>query len=769
MRALHRAALFMACAFALLSFAASAFATTESTLYTFSPFNQSSQLIQAHDGNFYATTSSGGLGAGFVYRLTPAGTITIIHSFNDTSDGGAPTDALIEGNDGNLYGTTPTGGLGYGTLFRMSLSGSITILHNFVANDGTTAGAIIMNNAGDIFGASMQGGSASDGTVYEYSHAGVFSVVHTFNGVSGDGVFPTSELLQASDGYIYGATRRGGSLSNGGSLFRFNPLVAGSFSTFASFPPTLMSDPYYNPTFGMTQGADGALYGFTAEGGTFGYGTVYKVVPGTSPVTSLNYANFNGGSLGGMPDSSLTLAGDHNFYGTTSAYGPGGPPNGTIFQFGTAGTLGTVYPFSSPHGQATGAPLEAADGNFYGPASGEIYKLQLTSPITKPVNVAASASSITIGSSFTLTWNVTNAYSQTARNCWAHDNWSGSKAVSGTTVVTPAAVGSYTYSLTCGGVESGKTSVLVNPVPTPTPTPVISPAAGTYTAPIEFNITDSVAGAIIHYTLDGTTPTLASPVWAGTPFVLVTSATVKAVAIHAPSLISAVASSHFTISPTTATACTINFTGGFASPTGLVLNHGASIVGSTLDMTHNLTNESTSAFTKARIPLKIFATDFRFQFLNATSKSGDGLTFAINAKSPTLYGRSGAGLGYTGIPNSMAVKFDLKSDAGEGANSVGLYFNGTTPSVPAVDLTPSGIDLHSGHIMEAYISYDGVYVKLTLTDTVTSTKFTHTFTVPSPNPIGATLAYAGFTASTDLSVSDTRVLTWGLLSAGACQ
>jgi len=747
-------------ALALLSVAIPAFATTESTFYTFSPFNQSSQLIQAHDGNFYATAQSGGLGAGFVYRITPAGAATIIHNFNDTSDGGLPTDALIEGNDGNLYGTTPTGGLGYGTLFRMTLSGAITILHNFTANDGSTAGALMMNNAGDIFGASMRGGSGSAGTVYEYSHSGVFSVIHTFTGLAGDGALPDSELVQASDGYIYGATRRGGSLSDGGSLFRFNPLVAGSFATFASFPPTAFSsDPYYNPTYGMTEGADGVLYGVTAEGGTSGYGTVYKVIPGASPVFTIDYANFNGGTLGGMPDSSLTLGGDHNFYGTTSAYGPGGPPNGTIFEFTTGGSLSTLYPFSSPHGQATGAPVEAADGIFYGPSSGELYKLQLTSPIAKPVTVTASAAAITIGSSVTLTWNVSNAYSQTASNCYAHGSWSGSKAISGSAAVTPVAVGTYTYSLTCGGVESGWATVVVNPAPTPTPTPVITPASGTYGAPIEYNITDSVAGAIIHYTVDGSTPTLASPVWDGTPTAVLTATTVKAIAIHTPSLVSAVATAHFAFSTTTATACTINYSTGFTTPTGLVLNNGASITGSNLEMTHNLTNEHTSAFTKARIPLKIFVTDFRFQFLKATSKSGDGLTFAVNAKSPTLFGSSGAGLGYARIPSSMALKFDLKNDAGEGA----------MPTVPSVDITPSGIDLHSGHIMEAYVTYDGTYLKLLLTDTVTAAHFAHTFALPTPSPIGASLAYAGFTSSTDLSVSDTRVLLWGLQAAGPCQ
>ena len=760
---------------ALLIFLAACTASfaTESTLYTFSPYASPSPLIQASDGNFYGTAPTGGTSsAGFVFRLTPGGAESVIHSFNGASDGGAPMASLIEGNDGNLYGTTTTGGLGHGTLFRMTLTGGITVLHNFAVTDGTSAGALIENNAGDFFGAATTGGGASSsGTVFEYSHTAVFSVIHTFTGTGGDGARPNSQLLQASDGLIYGATARGGSLSGGGSLFRFNPAVAGSLTTIASFPPTGQSDPFYNPSFGMTEAADGALYGLTAEGGTgfSGYGTVYKVTPAASPVFTLNVYSLNGGTDGGLPEGGFTLGGDHNLYGTASSYGSGGPPNGTIFKFSPASdTFSSLYAFSSPSGDPLGAPLQSADGNFYGAAAGQIYKLSYTPTVTAPMTVTASSPSIALGSSVTLNWHVVNAYSQTAENCWAHGSWTGSKALSGSAVITPASAGTYTYALTCGGVESALATVTVVPL-VHVATPVITPASGTYGAPLEYNITDSTAGAVIHYTTDGTTPTSASPVWAGTPVVIATATTVKAMATHAPDLPSAVASASYVFSSTTATACTINYSSGFGSPAGLVLNHGASITGTQLAMTHGLVDESTSAFTKARIPLKIFLTEFRFQFYKATSKSGDGLTFAVNAKGPTLYGSDGAGLGYKGIPASMALKFDLQNDAGEGTNSVGVFFNGALPTVPSVDLTPSGINLHSGDIMNALVTYDGHYLKLTLTDTVTSAQFSHTFTLPNPSPIGASYAYTGFTSSSDLSVSNARVLLWALQSAGPCE
>src|SRR4030088_963869 len=62
-------------------------------------------LIQATDGNFYGSTAQGGLyGDGTIYRLTPDGTETVLHSFSDAADGTYPS-ALIQGTDGRLYGT----------------------------------------------------------------------------------------------------------------------------------------------------------------------------------------------------------------------------------------------------------------------------------------------------------------------------------------------------------------------------------------------------------------------------------------------------------------------------------------------------------------------------------------------------------------------------------------------------------------------------------------------------------------------------------------
>jgi len=762
---------FMAIAIVLLAVAAHATTAVESVISTF-PGDMPSQLIQAHDGNFYGTSRTGGTGLhGYVFRLTTGGTRTVIYNFLNGADGGAPLASLIEGNDGNLYGTNSTGGSGSGVLFRMTLAGAITPLHSFAgATEGTNPGAVIQNNAGDIFGAATNGGSSSAGTVFEYTHTGTFVVIHTFTESGGDGAFPNTQLVQASDGLIYGATRRGGALSGSGSLFRFNPVSVASFATYFSFPPTGMSDPDYNPAFGLTEGQDGALYGLTAEGGT-GYGTVYKVVPGASPTVTLNLHNFTSFSEGGLPASGLFLGGDGNFYGTTSSYGPGGPPNGTVFQYlpSGAGTVNTLYSFSSPSGDPTGAPIEGADSNFYGPASTQIYKLVTTPTAPPPIALGGSSASITLGVTENLDWQVYNGYGQTAANCWAHGDWSGSKTLTGTESVTPAAVGTYHYALTCGGVESSSYTVVVTPVvAAQTATPVITPGTGIYTGPVVYQITDASPGAVIHYTTDGTVPTLASLVWDHIAKVLVVSTTVRAVAIAPGLTLSNPTAAKYTINIDPKRNCSIEYPKGFSINPNLQLNHGASIASAALNLTHGLMNENTSAFAKPRIPLSVFASEFHFRFLKPLATSADGITFTVQANSANALGGPSAGLGYSGILHSMALKFDLHNNAGEGANSVGLFFGGALPTVPSVDLTPSGINLHSGHILDAYVAYDSHHVILKLKDTVTAATFSHTFNLPAVSPFGAATAFAGFSGSTGAQTSYAQILDWTLESQGLC-
>jgi len=136
------------------------------------------------------------------------------------------------------------------------------------------------------------------------------------------------------------------------------------------------------------------------------------------------------------------------------------------------------------------------------------------------------------------------------------------------------------------------------------------------------------------------------------------------------------------------------------------------------------------------------------------------MTFAIQGQGAGSLGGNGAALGYQGIPNSIAVKFDLYSNSGEGVDSTGLYTNGAAPTVPAIDLTSTGINLHSADIMHAHMVYDGTNLTMTLTDTVTNATVTEVFPVNIPSIVGGNTAYVGFTGCTGGKTSTQQVLSW---------
>jgi len=117
----------------------------------------------------------------------------------------------------------------------------------------------------------------------------------------------------------------------------------------------------------------------------------------------------------------------------------------------------------------------------------------------------------------------------------------------------------------------------------------------------------------------------------------------------------------------------------------LSLNGSAKLAAGRLRLTDGGSEEASSAFFRTQVPVGSFTNDFAFQFTDAVA---DGMTFAIQAESPMALGGPGVSLGYAGIPKSVAVKFDLFNNAGEGFNSTGMYTDGAPPTVPALDLSP---------------------------------------------------------------------------------
>jgi alpha-mannosidase len=127
----------------------------------------------------------------------------------------------------------------------------------------------------------------------------------------------------------------------------------------------------------------------------------------------------------------------------------------------------------------------------------------------------------------------------------------------------------------------------------------------------------------------------------------------------------------------------VDFGAGFAGD--LAMNGKASLTGGRLRLTDGGSGEASSAYFGSQVPVGSFTNDFAFQL---TDPIADGFTFTIQSKSRAAVGRPGVDLGYGGILASVAVKFDLWDNAGEGPNSTGLYVNGASPTVPAVDISP---------------------------------------------------------------------------------
>ncbi|HEX2776649.1 MAG TPA: hypothetical protein VHN10_08425, partial [Candidatus Acidoferrales bacterium] len=166
-----------------------------------------------------------------------------------------------------------------------------------------------------------------------------------------------------------------------------------------------------------------------------------------------------------------------------------------------------------------------------------------------------------------------------------------------------------------------------------------------------------------------------------------------------------------------------------------------------------------------------FTTNFTFQL---TSAQGDGFTFTIQNSSAGVkaLGPFGGGLGYgpgapggtPGISNSVAVKYDLYSNAGEGTDSTGLYTNGASPTTPATDMTSSGVILKSGDTMAVQITYDGTTLTMTITDSTVNKTFTTSWPVNIPQTIGGNTAFIGFTAGTGGDTAIQNIKTWTFTS-----
>jgi uncharacterized repeat protein (TIGR03803 family) len=144
--------------------------------------NPQGGLVQGRDGNFYGTTAGGGAGSyGTVFKISTSGALTTLHSFTGTNDGSEPCAGLVQGSDGNFYGTTTGGGVffesgqpgifeRFGTVFRISTNGEFASLFTFEGgNQGAFPYAGLVQGTDGSFYGTTAGGLGGMGTVFRLS------------------------------------------------------------------------------------------------------------------------------------------------------------------------------------------------------------------------------------------------------------------------------------------------------------------------------------------------------------------------------------------------------------------------------------------------------------------------------------------------------------------------------------------------------------------------------------------------------------------------
>jgi uncharacterized repeat protein (TIGR03803 family) len=328
----------------LLAFALSAFAQTESVVYSFAnppdAYGPKCSLVLDTAGNMYGTSFSGGANnVGAVFEVSATGAESVAYSFAGGSDGSHPiADLVRDAKTGYLYGTTVYGGAANsGTVFVVNpATGVETVLYSFKGGvDGANPYSRVLRSGTTIYGTTNSGGAFGYGTIFKLTAKGKETILHSFNSAfpTLDGSYPYAGLTLYK-GVLYGTTTMGGA-SNLGTIFSIRP--SGAYTSLYSFKGGTEDGQY--PYAGVIFDKTGVLYGTTYGGGTDNAGTVFKSAGGAEAVL-YNFRR-NGGD-GINPYASLLLY-KGNFYGTTTG---GNASGGTVYEITPAGTESILHTFT---------------------------------------------------------------------------------------------------------------------------------------------------------------------------------------------------------------------------------------------------------------------------------------------------------------------------------------------------------------------------------------------------------------------------------------
>jgi T5SS/PEP-CTERM-associated repeat protein/uncharacterized repeat protein (TIGR03803 family) len=351
--------------------------TNYQILHTFGPANLDGingwgPLTVGSDGFLYGCARNGGeFGAGVVFRLRPEGYgYEVLHIFNGTNDGAQPLGGVIEASDGLLYGTTSVGGEeDMGTVWRMGRDGrGFEVIRLFRSTNDcrNPQSELIEGSDGRLYGTTFGGGGFGRGGIFRINKDGTgYRILTGFGGGEPNAPrSPVGGLIEGPDGAFYGATESGGSADNG-AVFRMT--TNGTYTVLRSLGTVAGGAALPNCT--LLLDSSNVLFGATYSGGTSNFGTVFKLnLDGSGFGVIKNFGVAAG--EGREPRAGLVEAPDGSLLGTTRV---GGGGQGTIFRLRKDGSGFQSLRFFGAAGDGArprSALAQAPGGVFYGATFG---------------------------------------------------------------------------------------------------------------------------------------------------------------------------------------------------------------------------------------------------------------------------------------------------------------------------------------------------------------------------------------------------------------
>lgn len=329
--------------------------------------NPRGSLVEA-GGRLYGMTQLGGannVGVIFEYDYT-TNTFTKkidLTGNTGTAMGGQPFGSLIDAGSNKLLGLTRTGGVNnLGVIFEYDYStNTYTKKIDFNGNAGSAMGSApngqLVLAGGLYYGLASAGGTANAGTLFEYNY-GTNTFTKRLDMTNANGQSPQGSLMLASNGNLYGTTVSGGP-SSGGVVFEYN-IGTSTYTRIYDFVTSGSNGA--TPNGDLLQATNGKLYGMTRLGGSNGQGVIFEYDLGTSTYTKK--FDFSSSTTGGNPIGTLMQVNTGKIYGLTGVGGLGS--GGTLFQYtASSNTFVKKIDFNASNGGPCHGGLTLANNGMY--------------------------------------------------------------------------------------------------------------------------------------------------------------------------------------------------------------------------------------------------------------------------------------------------------------------------------------------------------------------------------------------------------------------